>query len=39
VFTLALGIGSLVGAGVAAGLLASLATNRLLMNQLWNTSP
>jgi ABC-type antimicrobial peptide transport system permease subunit len=39
VFTLALGIGSLVGAGVAAGLLASLATNRLLMNRLWNTSP
>jgi putative ABC transport system permease protein len=29
----------LVGAGVLAGLAASLATNRLLMNQLWNTSP
>lgn len=29
----------LVAAGVVAGLLASLATNRLIVNQLWNTSP
>jgi len=29
----------LVGAGVALGVLASLLTNRLLMSQLWNTSP
>ena len=29
----------LVAAGVAVGLLASLATNRMIVNQLWNTSP
>jgi len=29
----------LVGAGLVVGLVASLATNRLLENQLWNTSP
>jgi putative ABC transport system permease protein len=29
----------LLVAGTAAGLLASLATNRLIANQLWNTSP
>jgi predicted permease len=29
----------LVAGGVAAGLLMSLATNRLMLNQLWNVSP
>jgi ABC-type antimicrobial peptide transport system permease subunit len=29
----------LVGTGVAAGVLASAATNRLLVAQLWNTAP
>jgi putative ABC transport system permease protein len=29
----------LVGAGLVIGVAASLATNRLLVNQLWNTSP
>lgn len=29
----------LVGAGLIIGVAASLATNRLLVNQLWNTSP
>jgi len=29
----------LVGVGLIIGVAASLATNRLLMNQLWNTSP
>jgi putative ABC transport system permease protein len=29
----------LVGAGLIIGIAASLATNRLLVNQLWNTSP
>jgi predicted permease len=29
----------LVAAGVVLGLLAGLATNRLMVNQLWNTSP
>jgi putative ABC transport system permease protein len=29
----------LIGAGIAFGLLASVGTNRLIANQLWNTSP
>ena len=29
----------LVGAGLIIGVVASLATNRLLVSQLWNTSP
>ena len=29
----------LVGAGLIIGVAASLATNRLLLSQLWNTSP
>jgi putative ABC transport system permease protein len=29
----------LIGAGIVTGLAASVATNRLLVNQLWNTSP
>jgi ABC-type antimicrobial peptide transport system permease subunit len=29
----------LVAAGVVAGILASVATNRLIVNELWNTSP
>ena len=29
----------LIGAGLAIGAVTSLLTNRLLVNQLWNTSP
>jgi putative ABC transport system permease protein len=40
VLGLVLGSGlKLVAAGVVVGLLASTATNRLMINQLWNTSP
>jgi putative ABC transport system permease protein len=37
-FVLRLGL-QLVAAGIAVGLAASAATNRLIVNQLWNTSP
>jgi predicted permease len=37
-FVVGLGM-RLVGAGVLAGVLASIATNRLLASQLWNTTP
>ncbi len=37
-FVLRLGL-QLVAAGVVVGLAASGATNRLIANQLWNTSP
>jgi putative ABC transport system permease protein len=40
VLRLVLGMGlRLVAVGVAIGLAASVATNRLLVNQLWKTSP
>ena len=31
--------GQLLAVGIGVGLLASLATSRLIANQLWNTSP
>jgi putative ABC transport system permease protein len=37
-FVLRLGL-QLVAAGTVVGLAASAATNRLIANQLWNTSP
>ena len=37
-FVLRLGL-QLIAAGIVAGLAASAATNRLIVNQLWNTSP
>ena len=37
-FVLRLGL-QLIAAGIVVGLAASPATNRLIVNQLWNTSP
>jgi len=37
-FVLRLGL-QLIAAGIVAGLAVSAATNRLIVNQLWNTSP
>jgi len=40
VLTMVLGLATkLLAAGVGAGVLASFATNRLIVSQLWNTSP